>query len=175
VHVRDGLGRIVSGLVLACAALALGGCADEGSGEAETSGATTTASPAAGDRPAPRAGDATEPGARGEGAGGEPADAAAGEQARDDGCRFEAPPGRLGERTVTVELTSVSCREGTRLARAAALGQPAGANIPVEHDGFRCEPSTRERGVDVTYTCSQGPRRASFRISWSAAEPGKAP
>ena len=68
------------------------------------------------------AGDGAEPGERSE------------EVEEDDrgaagpaGCVFTAPPERLAEAVVTIELDGVACGEATVLARAAALGQPAGA------------------------------------------------
>ena len=84
------------------------------------------------------------------------------------GCRYDAPPGRLGNDAVTIELSGTNCEQGRRLALAAAVGQPAGANIPVRRDGFKCEPSTRERGANVDYSCSKGSEAASFRIEWTA-------
>ena len=83
-------------------------------------------------------------------------------------CRYRAPAGRLAEDVVPIQLAATTCDEGTRLAMAAALGQPAGANITVRRDGFLCEPSTEERGRNVVYSCVKGAQRVSFPIEWSA-------
>lgn len=84
------------------------------------------------------------------------------------GCSFSAPPGRLAQRDVAIELDGVACQEGTALAKAAALGQPAGANLTLSRDGFDCEPSTREKGANVTYTCTRAGDAVSFDVVWSA-------
>lgn len=105
-----------------------------------------------------------------------PASGADGPDERGEGaaaCEYTAPPGRLGERVVRIELSEIPCDEGRRLALAAAVGQPAGANIPVRRDGFRCDPSTRERGENVTYTCTNGSQSARFGIAWTGPEAGE--
>lgn len=88
----------------------------------------------------------------------------------DDGrspCEYVAPPGRLARRTVHVSVAGLSCPEGKRLALAAAMGQPAGANLVIRPKGFRCLPSTRRRGANVAYTCKRDKKQARFRIVWS--------
>lgn len=175
-------------LIASLVALALAGCgADDAPEPAQGTGPDGTAGTTAGET-AP--GGATGTGGDGPGAGGEsgaapaadgsvgdadsldPSPPGAGEPPKGGGtggvCEYGAPPGRLGNRTVSIELAGASCATGRRLARAAALGQPAGANIPVSSQGFRCVPSTRERGVNVVYSCSNGPQRASFEIEWTA-------
>lgn len=85
-------------------------------------------------------------------------------------CVFTAPEGRLARAEVAIELDGVSCAEATPLARAAALGQPAGANLTIESRGFECEPSSADKGANVRYTCTGGSGSASFDVVWS--EPG---
>jgi hypothetical protein len=167
----------------ALATVALAGCGDDDESAPSQGSATTATSATA----------AEEPKETDEGASGEGSDAAgerpgggsstddpgaidpsppAGESPDGGGaggaCEYSAPPGRLGSRTVSIRLSGTSCEVGRRLAKAAALGQPAGANIPVAGEGFSCEPSTRERGVNVVYSCSKGSQRASFEIEWTA-------
>ncbi len=146
--------HMTAALAVAIAALAVTACgADEQtSPSAERSGDSQQP-----ERPAQRDEDAAEPG-----------DEAEDEPAR---CTFEAPPGRLAEDSVVLELDGVSCEEGMRAARAAALGQPAGANLVVRSGGFECEPSTLEKGVNVTYTCSGDAGEATFDVVWSAGAP----
>lgn len=84
-------------------------------------------------------------------------------------CLFRAPEGRLAEAEVTIALDGVVCEEAVPLAKAAALGQPAGANLTLTRDGFRCTPSTAQKGVNVTYTCIRGPEAASFEVLWTAS------
>ncbi len=159
-----------TGLLLLLAA-GCGGTDEQGAAREAPTGQTTgraTAPEARGGQPAakpqerPRAGGngAPSPQAHGEAAGGN----------GPGGCEYTAPPGRLGEGAVKIELTGASCDERRRLALAAALGQPAGANLPVRRDGFDCEPSTRERGVDVTYSCTKASQRARFAISWGGEQ-----
>jgi hypothetical protein len=83
-------------------------------------------------------------------------------------CIFEAPPGRLAEERIVVELEGIGCAEGRRLARAAALGQPAGANLEFDAAGFRCRPSTPRKGANVTYSCESDAGRATFDVVWSS-------
>lgn len=88
----------------------------------------------------------------------------------DDGrsdCRYVAPPGRLALRNVLVSVGGLSCAEGKRLALAAAMGQPAGANLVIRTKGFRCLPSTTRKGANVAYTCKRDKKQARFRIVWS--------
>jgi len=68
---------------------------------------------------------------------------------------------------VTIELTRLPCPEGKRLAQAAAVGQPAGANLVVRKDGFKCTPSSMRKGENVRYACARGGQRAAFRVVWS--------
>lgn len=82
-------------------------------------------------------------------------------------CAFEAPPGRLADEHVVVELSGIPCDQGIALARAGALGQPAGANLVFERDGFWCEPSTQEKGANATYSCIGDGGEASFEVVWS--------
>jgi hypothetical protein len=86
-------------------------------------------------------------------------------------CVFQAPPGRLAESRIVVELARISCDQGRQLAKAAAIGQPGGANLELTAHGFRCEPSTTKKGVNVSYVCADGPREARFDLVWSAAGP----
>lgn len=83
-------------------------------------------------------------------------------------CSYTAPEGRLAEPRLTIALDGVACDEAVPLAKAAALGQPAGANLTLSRDGFRCEPSTAEKGVNTTYTCVRGSNEASFEVLWTA-------
>ena len=83
------------------------------------------------------------------------------------GCTYLAPPERLGVRKVAIDLTGMSCPEAKRLALAAAMGQPAGANLTIEPNGFECKPSTARKGTNVVYSCMRGGKRASFKIAWS--------
>lgn len=158
-----------TGIVGAVVALLLLGCggeqgepADQQTATAPGTGADATA------RTVPRPG-GNETGADGRGAGTD-AEGGSGSSAT---CEYSAPPGRLGDRGVSLVLAGTSCDQGRRLALAAALGQPAGANIPVRRDGFRCDPSTRERGVEVTYSCTRGSESAEFTIAWMS--PGTGP
>ena len=82
-------------------------------------------------------------------------------------CTYTAPPGRLAEDEIAIELSGVDCEQGQRLAKSAALGQPAGANLPVIRDGFDCQPSTRTKGANVTYTCVGEGGEVSFDVVWS--------
>jgi hypothetical protein len=84
---------------------------------------------------------------------------------------FEPPAGRLAVDRIPVELDGTTCPEALRLVEAAAVGQPAGANLELTRDGFRCTPSTLEKGANVTYTCASGAREAMFDVVWSRAEP----
>jgi hypothetical protein len=83
-------------------------------------------------------------------------------------CIFEAPPGRLAEERIVVELEGIGCEQGRRLARAVALGQPAGANLEFDAAGFRCRPSTPRKGANVTYSCEGEAGRATFDVVWSS-------
>jgi hypothetical protein len=83
-------------------------------------------------------------------------------------CTYTAPPGRLAEDEIAIELSGVDCEQGQRLAKSAALGQPAGANLTVSRDGFECRPSTSTKGANVTYTCTGGAGEVSFDVVWSA-------
>lgn len=87
------------------------------------------------------------------------------------GCVFHAPEGRLGEDEITVELDGTSCEQALRLVETAAVGQPTGANLSLSRDGFDCEPSTTDKGADVTYSCANGAERAGFQIVWSSSSP----
>ena len=62
------------------------------------------------------------------------------------------------------------CDEAMALARAAALGQPAGANLTIDARGYGCEPSSRRKGENVTYTCAGDHGSASFPVVWSEPE-----
>lgn len=84
-------------------------------------------------------------------------------------CVFHAPPGRLAEDAIAIELSDVPCEQGMRLAEAAAVGQPAGANLTVSRDGFECEPSSAEKGANVTYTCAGDAGEVTFDVAWTAA------
>jgi hypothetical protein len=87
------------------------------------------------------------------------------------GCVFEPPEDRLGEDQVRIELVRATCEQGLRLAQTAALGQPAGANLELTRDGFDCDPSTLEKGANVTYTCVNGAREVTFDVVWSHSPP----
>lgn len=158
-----------TGLLLLSAA-GCGGADGQGATTEAATGQTTsraTAPEARGEQPEGK------PGRSRAGGNGESPSKAGGEAAGGSdpgGCEYAAPPGRLGEGAVKIELTGTPCDEGRRLALAAALGQPAGANLPVRRDGFDCEPSTRERGVDVTYSCTKGSQSARFAISWGGEQ-----
>jgi hypothetical protein len=82
-------------------------------------------------------------------------------------CVFTAPEGRLAEAEVAIELDGVPCEEALPLARAAALGQPAGANLEIARSGFECEPSTATKGANVIYTCTGASGSAAFDVVWS--------
>jgi hypothetical protein len=92
-----------------------------------------------------------------------------GEPAEGGECVFRPPPERLAVSEIPIELSGVPCEQGMRLAEAAAVGQPAGANLSLSRDGFACEPSTREKGANVTYTCTKGSQEASFDVTWSGS------
>lgn len=125
----------------------------------ETAGEDEGASGGDPDRPAGAADGASSP---------EPGDQdGSGGRAQPGGCSFDAPPGRLASDQILIELSGADCEQGRRLAEAASVGQPAGANIPVRRDGFECAPSTRERGVNVDYSCENGSEAVSFRIEWT--------
>lgn len=147
------------------AAILLGACGED-SGEGAPAGR-------AGDRTGHEGG--SRAGDRPERKGGRPAaeDAPAegkprAREAMPEECAFEAPPGRLAEERVVVELSGIPCDQGIALARAGALGQPAGANLAFQRDDFRCEPSTAEKGANVTYRCTGDGGAASFEVLWSA-------
>lgn len=154
---------------MAAAALALTGC---GGDEPQGRPGQDASAPAAG-RPAPGPEEGAQEPPRGErqpresgragSAGGPPSPGPAGA----GGCAYQAPPGRLSEERVALELRGVSCDQAVALARAATLGQPAGANLTIARDGFECEPSSREPGENVTYICSGEAGRVSFRVVWS--------
>lgn len=82
-------------------------------------------------------------------------------------CVYVAPEGRLAEGEIVIELSGVDCDQGRSLARAAALGQPAGANLTIDRDGFHCVPSTAAKGANVTYSCTMGSAEATFDVVWS--------
>lgn len=82
-------------------------------------------------------------------------------------CAFTAPEGRLARDVVTIELDGLACEEALPLARAAALGQPAGANLTIESHGFECEPSSATKGANVTYECTGDGGSAAFDVVWS--------
>jgi hypothetical protein len=84
---------------------------------------------------------------------------------------FNAPPQRLAESRIPIELTGVPCDQGRRLAKAAALGQPAGANLALNVAGFDCEPSTKTKGANVSYVCTDGSREARFDVAWTTEGP----
>lgn len=162
------------GLAVAAVAVVFAGCGggDEHAAVPAPASTTDAATTKSEDRPSASAESTVEP----------PADAASpagpgadGERGRESptataapACRYRAPPGRLAEDVVPIQLAAATCDEGTRLAMAAALGQPAGANITVRRDGFLCEPSTEDRGRNVLYSCMKGAQRVSFPIEWSA-------
>ena len=160
-------------MAVAVAVLTAGCGGDDEAFAPREGGATTTTGVAAQPEPASREGRETSGragAARRDGDGAADSEGSAGGgEASAVGCEYAAPPGRLGDDAVAIELSGLSCDEGRRLAVAAALGQPAGANVRVKRDGFDCEPSTRERGADVTYSCSKGSRSARFEIVWTAA------
>lgn len=152
-------------MVLVAGALLLAGCGgDDESAEQRAEGPAPSAPSDRGDDageeepPEPEGDVEVEPPNRDEGD-----DGAAGA-----GCVFEAPPGRLGEDAIEIELAGPSCEEAMRLAQAAAVGQPAGANLTVARDGYDCEPSTAEKGANVTYVCTGAGGKASFEVIWSA-------
>ena len=89
------------------------------------------------------------------------------EQPEPQQCIYTAPPGRLAEDEIVIELSGVDCDQGQRLAMSAALGQPAGANLTLTRDGFECRPSTATKGANVTYTCTSGGDEVSFDVTWS--------
>lgn len=67
-----------------------------------------------------------------------------------------------------MELDGIGCAQGRRLARAAALGQPAGANLTFDVGGFACEPSTLRKGENVRYSCAGEAGEASFDVVWTS-------
>ena len=176
------------GLLAAIALLGLGGCggsdkpAESGApaGGAGTSTSTSTQAPA--DRAAPTGSPGRDDEGRASGAArgskrdasGGAESAAVGGSTRDraaagapGACRFNAPPGRLAVRQVKIELTRLPCPDGQRLAQAAAVGQPAGANLVVRKDGFECAPSSTRKGANVRYACARDGQRVAFRVVWS--------
>lgn len=156
--------QLVLGLLWVAAALAACGGEDGAGPASEPQPPTDEATPEApGGRPGGEA--APGPGDRErqpEGGEPEPPDTSP------RGCAFTAPEGRLAEATVAIDLDGVPCGLGTRLARAAALGQPAGANLTIDTGGYRCVPSTARKGANVTYTCSGDAGSARFDVVWSA-------
>jgi hypothetical protein len=168
---RRGLGVRRRGAPAAAlvAALALAACGGD-------AGTETAAPPEpAEEASAPReqgAEDAADGGADGEAdlpAEDRPAPSGSSGSAAGAGCAFTAPPGRLARDEVAIELDDVACEDAVPLARAAALGQPAGANLAIERRGFTCEPSTKAKGENVTYTCTGPAGSATFEVAWTEA------
>lgn len=159
--------RVVAAVGALAMAFAVGSCGDDDEGAEPTATPPTQqeqAAPGGGER---------------EGAEEEEQTTTAGETERvetfedetaveDGACTYRAPPGRLAEDEIVVSPVGVDCDQGRSLARAVSLGQPAGANLVITKDGFECEPSTRARGANVTYTCTRGAARVSFDVVWSA-------
>lgn len=162
----DRSARALAALAALLVALSLPACGDDEEPATETA-------PAATDSGAEQGTTGAEQGATTSGGetGTEP-EAEEGPPAEDDAepqqCVYTAPPGRLAEDVIVIELSGVDCHQGQRLAKSA-VGQPAGANLTLSRDGFECRPSTSAKGVNVTYTCTSGASEVRFDITWSAA------
>jgi hypothetical protein len=166
---KSRLRAVAVAIALAALAGAAAGCGNDSEAPASTTAPTS---------------DRVEPGG-GEGAGSqtegdrdlnrdratEPETADEPDASGDGECVFEAPPGRLAQERIVVELAGIGCDVGRQLALAAAVGQPAGANLDIEVGAFDCRPSTSRKGVNVTYTCAGERGEASFDVVWSS-EPG---
>jgi hypothetical protein len=151
------------------AAMVLASCGGGGHDEGPAATPEPTRKAAGPDEQGSRSGAASggdEGGSRGDGPAAEtpaPDGSAAG-----GACVFAAPEGRLARDEVTIELDGVACAEAIPLAKAAALGQPAGANLTIESRGYACEPSTKAKGENVTYACTGPAGEAGFEVVWSA-------
>lgn len=171
---RRGASVVVGAVALSTCAAAIAACGEDPQApEPPAPLERKTADGAPGDRAAPDESPTTNAGAD-EGAtdgeaGGAPSVAGEADEGAPTECAFEAPPGRLAQDRILLELAGVDCDQGRSLARAAALGQPAGANLALTVDGFDCEPSTRTKGANVTYICTAGTGEVSFAVVWSDA------
>jgi hypothetical protein len=156
-----GRSRALAAVGAVLAALTLPACGDDDEAAEETAAPTTGETTTEQGATTAADGDATET------SGGETEAEEQPPAPEPEQCTYTAPPGRLAEDEIAIELSGVDCEQGQRLAKSAALGQPAGANLTVSRDGFECQPSTRTKGANVTYTCSGEGGEVSFDVVWS--------